>query len=341
MIITNSKTSTLTLLFLSISTVCFGRFSEDEKRTNKDTVSALVIAPTNPFYDNISSLSGNKIISVIDSLLNLKNIPMDLTKEINDYAETRLLEHDFYNSLTNYYENSAIPSNSTYGKWDTRNISPYNESICTKDTSVLLTLTDNKNNCNFISPIQDPVVTSNFGWRNGKNHNGIDLDLQVWDPVAAAFDGMVRISLYHPGYGRVVIIRHYNGLETLYAHLHRLKVKAGDIVEAGQIIGLGGSSGHSSGSHLHFEVRYKGKPLNPKHLISFKKNELVSDSILLTKQKWNYAVLPLGIEFHTIKRGDFMFKIANRYGLTINELCEINGIKRNKTLYPGKKLRIK
>jgi len=326
---------------MSISTVYFGKHTGYEKITNKDTVSALVITPTNPFYDNISSLSGNKIISIIDSLLNLENIPIDLVKEINDYAETRLLEHDFYNSLTNYYENSAIPSNSTYGKWDTRNISPYNESIFTKDTSVLLTLTDKKNNCNFISPIQDPVVTSNFGWRNGKNHNGIDLDLQVWDPVAAAFDGMVRISLYHPGYGRVVIIRHYNGLETLYAHLHRLKVKTGDIVEAGQIIGLGGSSGHSSGSHLHFEVRYKGKPLNPKYLISFRKNKLVSDSILLTKQKWNYTVLPLGIEFHTIKRGDFMFKIANRYGLTITELCEINGIKRNKTLYPGKKLRIK
>jgi murein DD-endopeptidase MepM/ murein hydrolase activator NlpD len=338
-IITN-KTPVLVLLFMSISTLSFGRFCEEE-RTNKDTVSALVIAPTNPLYDNISNLSGNEIVNIIDSLLDLDDIPMDLIKEINDYAETRLLEHDFYNSLTNYYENSVIPSKSTYGKWDTRNVSPYNESICKMDTSITLTLTDNKNNCNFSPPIQDPVVTSNFGWRNGRNHNGIDLDLQVWDPVAAAFDGMVRISLFHPGYGRVVIIRHYNGLETLYAHLHRLKVKAGDIVEAGQIIGLGGSSGHSSGSHLHFEVRYKGKPLNPKHLISFKNNELVSDSFLLTKQKWNYSVLPLGIEFHTIKKGDFMFKIASRYGLTVTELCEINGIRRNKTLYPGRKLRIK
>jgi murein DD-endopeptidase MepM/ murein hydrolase activator NlpD len=338
--IIRDKISFLILLFVSIPCLSFANFTPQVK-TLKDTVSALVISPSNPLYEKISNLSGNKIVTLIDSLLDLKEVPLALLKELNEYAETRLLEHDFYNSLTNYYDNSAIPSNSTYGNWDTRNVSPYSESISKLDTSILLTLTDNKSNCNFVAPIQSPVVTSNFGWRNGKNHNGIDLDLEVWDPVVASFDGMVRISLFHPGYGRVVIIRHYNGLETLYAHLHRLKVKAGEIVEAGQIVGLGGSSGHSSGSHLHFEVRYKGKPLNPKHLISFKNNKLVSDSLLLTKQKWNYSVLPLGIEFHTIKKGDFMFKIAKRYGLTVNELCKINGVKRNKILYPGRKLRIK
>ena len=152
---------------------------------------------------------------------------------------------------------------------------------------------------------------------------------------------MVRVAYYHPAYGRVVVIRHYNGLETLYAHLHRFKVKAGDIVKAGQIIGLGGSSGHSTGSHLHFEVRFKGKPLNPKHLISFKENELVSDSVMMIKQKWDYAALPLGIEYHTIKRGDFMYKIAGRYGISVNELCELNGMRRNSVLLVGRKLRIK
>ncbi len=328
-------------LFIGSSFSCFGGNNEDEEVIHKDTVTALVIAPSNPLYNSISELSGKQIVSMIDSLLELEDIPIDIIKEINDYAENRLLEHDFYISLTNYYENSAIPSSSTYGKWDTRNISPYNEAITKNDTSLILTLTDVKNNCNFIAPIQDPKVTSNFGWRDGRNHSGIDLDLQVWDPVAASFDGMVRIALYHPGYGRVVVIRHYNGLETLYAHLHRFKVKAGDIVEAGQVIGLGGSSGRSSGSHLHYEVRYKGKSLNPKHLISFKKNELISDSIQLIKQKWNYTALPMGVEYHTIQRGDFMYKIANRYGMTVNELCEINGIRRNKVLIVGRKLRIK
>jgi len=331
----------LLTLVVGLSLSVYGDHPNDGSGTNKDTVTALVIAPSNPLYNTISNLSGEQIITMVDSLLDLKDPPLEVIKEIYEYAENRLLDHDFYISLTNFYENSAIPSNATYGKWDTRNISPYNEVISNNDTSIILTLTDNKNNCNFVAPIQNPKVTSNFGWRDGKNHSGIDLDLQVWDPVVSSFDGMVRIALYHPGYGRVVVIRHYNGLETLYAHLHRFKVKAGDIVEAGQVIGLGGSSGHSSGSHLHYEIRFKGKKLNPAHLISFKNNTLISDSLQLIKQKWNYSALPLGIKYHTIARGDFMYKIANRYGLTINELCEINGIKRNKLLIVGRKLRIK
>jgi len=336
------KGKILILLIITIG-ICFSSYGEIpyNNKSNKDTITALVISPSNPLYNSTSNLTGKQIISMIDSLLDLDYIPKEALKQINDYAESRLLKHDFYISLTNYYENSAIPSNSTYGKWDTRNISPYNESITKNDTSLILTLTDVKNNCSFVAPIQNPKVTSNFGWRNGKNHSGIDLDLQVWDPVVASFDGMVRIALYHPGYGRVVVIRHYNGLETLYAHLHRFKVKTGDIVEAGQVIGLGGSSGHSSGSHLHYEVRYKGETLNPKHLISFKKNELISDSLLLIKQKWSYTALPMGIEYHTIQRGDFMYKIASRYGMSVNELCEINGIRRNKLLIVGRKLRIK
>lgn len=330
----------LTLIFSA--NLLFSHNNEDNKaeRTNKDTVSALVIAPSNPLYDNISNLSGNQIVNLIDSLLELDDIPSDLVKEINEYAESKLLTHDFYNSLTYFYGNSAIPANATYGKWDTRHIYPYSDAITKNDSSIMLTLTDSKNYCDFVSPIKDPVITSNFGWRNGRNHHGIDLDLHVWDPVAAAFDGMVRVALYHPGYGRVVVIRHYNGLETLYAHLHRLKVKTGDIVSAGQIIGLGGSSGQSSGSHLHFEVRYKGKPLNPRHIISFKQNKLISDSLQLVKQKWNYIALPVGVEYHTIQRGDFMYKIANRYGLTVNELCDLNACSRNKRLIVGRKLRI-
>lgn len=335
-----SKILILSLVLISSISSSYA-FEEGDKRTNKDTVSALVIAPSNPMFQQFSELSGNQIIDIIDSLLDLDDIPVGLIKEIAGYAETKFIEKDFYISLTNYYDDSEIPSNSMYQKWDNKTIFSYGEEICKNDTSLLLTLTDKKHFCDYVAPIKNPVVTSNFGWRKGRAHTGIDLDLQVWDPVATAFDGMVRVAYYHPAYGRVVIVRHYNGLETLYAHLHRFKVKAGDIVEAGQIIGLGGSSGHSTGSHLHFEVRFKGKPINPKHLISFKENKLVSDSVMMVKKKWDYAALPLGVEYHTIKRGDFMYKIAGRYGISVNELCELNGMRRNSVLLVGRKLRIK
>ncbi|MCO6501242.1 MAG: peptidoglycan DD-metalloendopeptidase family protein [Vicingus serpentipes] len=313
---------------------------EETKKSEKDTVSALVIAPSNPLYESISDLSGNEIMDIIDSLLNLDKIPLGLIEEINEYAQDNHENDDSYIALTNYYDDSEIPSNSMYQLWDTKNVSPYNDSITKNDSTLLLTLVDTANFCNYVAPLQNPVVTSNFGWRDGRAHSGIDLDLEVWDPVVAAFDGMVRVALYHPGYGRVVVIRHHNGLETLYAHLHRFKVKTGDIVSAGQVIGLGGSSGRSSGSHLHFEVRFKGKCINPKHIISFKQNKLISDSLILTKKKWDYAALPVGVKYHKIVRGDYMYKIANRYNVSVKELCEMNGLRRNSLLIVGRTLRI-
>lgn len=314
---------------------------KENKSTKKDTVSAIVVSPANPLYASISEMSGNDIIQLIDSLLELDHIPQEILKELNDYAESKWLKHDYYNSLTYFYDESPLPAQSIYQKWDTKNIFPYDEGICKNDSTTLLTLTDSNNHCLYHPPLINPVVTSNFGWRDGRTHSGIDLDLEVWDPVYATFDGMVRVALYHPGYGRVVVIRHYNGLETLYAHLHRFKVKAGDIVQAGQVIGLGGSSGRSSGSHLHFEVRYKGKAINPKAIISFKNNNIISGEVELIKQKYDYVALPTGVEYHTIERGDYMYKIASRYGLTVKQLCELNGINRNKLLIVGRKLRIK
>ena len=339
------KTILFPLFYLGVTALIYSKTTiegdEKENSTKKDTVSALVITPSNPLYNDLSSLSGDEIISLIDSLLDQKLVSKLLLKELNDYVENRLLEHDFYVSLTNFYEDTPIPSNSMYGKWDTQNISPYDDELTLNDTSIYLTLADEQNLCNFVMPLDTTIITSHFGYREGKNHNGIDLDLQVWDPVRSTFDGMVRIALKHPGYGRVVVIRHYNGLETLYAHLHRIKVQPGDIVEAGQIIGLGGSSGRSTGSHLHFEVRFKGKPLNPKHLISFKNNQLISNAVELRKQKNNYLTIPVGVEFHTIERGDYMHKIATRYGLTVKELCDLNDMTKKSTLRVGRQIRIK
>lgn len=306
----------------------------------KDTVQALVVSTnSNTPIEDLEELNGEEIISIIDSLLNLDTIPQDVIFQLKDYVEGKALSEDLYISLTGFNDKSIYPSNNAYKTWDTYNLYPYQESLRTKDKEIELILQDTLNFCNYIPPIKG-LITSNYGWRDGRPHKGIDIDLHVWDPVVASFDGMVRIARNHNGYGRVVIIRHYNGLETLYAHLHRLKVKPGDIVEAGQVIGLGGSSGRSSGSHLHYELRYKGVALNPKSIIDFNNNALVSDSIKLIKTKYSYVAVPKGVEYYTVVKGDHLYGIAQRFGTTISSLCDLNGIRRNKPLSIGQKIRI-
>ncbi|MGZ3931951.1 MAG: peptidoglycan DD-metalloendopeptidase family protein, partial [Bacteroidia bacterium] len=158
--------------------------------------------------------------------------------------------------------------------------------------------------------------------------------------VQAAFDGKVRIARANGGYGKVVIIMHANGLETVYAHLSKIKVKPGDVVLAGQPIGLGGSTGHSTGSHLHFEVRYKGHALNPSTFISFENNKLLYSSIILKKSKWGLCAFPSNATFHVVVRGDSWHKIAQTYGLSQKELCALNGTPKRYYLKVGQKVRI-
>jgi murein DD-endopeptidase MepM/ murein hydrolase activator NlpD len=182
------------------------------------------------------------------------------------------------------------------------------------------------------------VVTSHFGWRYGRNHNGIDIDLEVWDPVHSAFPGVVRVARFYKGFGRVVVVRHYNGLETTYAHLHRFKVKPGDIVEAGDVVGLGGSSGQSTGSHLHFEVRFQGVPIRPSQLIDFKNHVLRSPMVKLKKEGAFLAVVPDNNEIYLVKAGDNLYKIAKTYGCSVDELCTLNNIQAKAQLKTGQKL---
>jgi murein DD-endopeptidase MepM/ murein hydrolase activator NlpD len=303
-------------------------------------VPAIVVTSENDSDEqSFNNLNGEQIIELIDSLLELDSVSDRMIQTLSDYAENKRLKEDIFVSLTGFYDSSIYPSHSMYDKWDTYQLFNDVTSDLNEGESRLLTLEDTSNECRFYNPFKG-LITSNFGWRDGRSHNGIDIDLQVWDPVVAAFDGMVRVARNHPGYGRVVIIRHYNGLETLYAHFHRLKVKPGDIVEAGQVIGLGGSSGRSTGSHLHFEVRFKGKPINPRSIIDFNNNNLKSSSINLIKTKYSYAAVPEGVYFHKVVRGESLFKIASIYGTTIDNLCSLNGIRRNKPLKVGQKLMV-
>ena len=270
------------------------------------------------------------------------DIPLDTHSMINNFEFAPKELHKTIDRnilLTCFYDNSIYPANSIYKHWDTHTIFPKACNPPQENETIKLILQDKENFCNYYTPIQG-IITSEFGKRRGRPHEGIDIDLITGDEVKVSFDGMVRVARHHLSYGNVVIVRHYNGLETLYAHLSEILVEPGDVVNAGEIIGLGGNTGRSTGSHLHFELRFKGEPLQPKSLISFDKNCLVSDSIQLVREFGKYRVIPLGIPFHTVEKGDYLYRIARKYGIPIDEICRINGIRRNDILRVGQELRL-
>jgi len=283
-------------------------------------------------FQSMDFMSKSEVYVMIDSLLDLDEIPKELIREI------QLVVRSKYARINEAQAAALVktyPASQYYGKWDTYNTHPYPEALSRNDVSVELVLT--KPGELYVPPVVG-VITSNFG--DGRNHSGMDIDLEVWDTVVSAFDGVVRIARKHGGYGRVVVVRHYNGLETLYAHLHRIKVVIGQKIKAGELVGLGGSSGYSSGSHLHFEARFKGKPLNPRNFIDYRNNVLVNDTVILNKTKWSYSVVPKGLKYHRVNKGEFLYLISKQYGISINRLCELNGIRRNSILRVGQKLRI-
>jgi murein DD-endopeptidase MepM/ murein hydrolase activator NlpD len=191
----------------------------------------------------------------------------------------------------------------------------------------------------YYSPFKG-VITSNFGFREGRLHKGIDIDLEKGDKVSAAFDGKVRFAKKQGGFGNVVILIHPNGLETVYAHLSKIKVKEGDIVLSGQTIGLGGNTGHSYGSHLHFELRYKGHPLNPAGFISFTEHKLIHHTVTIKNTNKMLAAFPSNSSLHTVHRGESWNLIAGKYGLSTKQLMALNGVAKRYYLKPGQQLRI-
>ena len=210
------------------------------------------------------------------------------------------------------------------------------------EDSVRIVLQNNEGNC-FNIPIQD-IITSAFGWRRYQFHYGVDVELDRGDTIRCAFDGVVRISKWGWGYGNVVVVRHVNGLETLYGHLSASKVKANQSVKAGEMLGLGGSTGRSTGPHLHFETRYQGIPLNPEFLIDFKNYTVWKDTVYLTKKSFQYVSnikkATKNARYYTIRSGDTLSKIALKAGTTVSNLCRLNGLKSTSILRIGRTIRI-
>lgn len=289
-------------------------------------------------FQRIRRMDEEAIVALIDSLFDLDNVPYALINEINLYASempSQVAVDEGHH--VPWHCPHPHPGGHLYGDWITSAPNVYGPELSASDSVLLLRLIDEELACGFHMPVPG-VLTSRFGRRDGRPHNGIDLDLRTGEPVRSMFPGVVRYAGAYGSYGRLVVVRHWNGLETYYAHLHRTKVKAGDEVEAGEVIGLGGSTGRSTGPHLHLEVRFKGIPIDPSRLLDLSSGELACGTLVLKKTRWSYAAYPFGTRFHTVGKGEHLYGIAEQYGTSINELCALNGITRRTVLRVGQQL---
>ena len=238
----------------------------------------------------------------------------------------------------------------------------------------------------FCMPTPSRTITSNFGRRWGRMHKGLDIKVYTGDTIRAAFDGKVRMAQYDAnGYGNYVVIRHPNGLETIYGHMSKHLVNENQNVKAGTPIGLGGNTGRSTGSHLHFETRLCGVALDPALMFDFRAQDVTADYYMFRKKasgagrsvaqrnaknnsvkeetqetevvENNQASVTTTRETTTrnskqrnkqsrqkaksykVKKGDTLYSIAKRSGMTVDQLCKMNGIKKNKSLQPGQVLK--
>ena len=228
-----------------------------------------------------------------------------------------------------------------FSEWTSRKINPYDFDGAKYKDTLMVHINDSLSNINWTMPVTNSRITSPFGFRRYRWHYGTDLKVYYGDPIVAAFDGIVRIVDYERyGYGRYVVLRHLNGLETLYGHMSKTKVNVGEQVKAGQTIGLGGSTGRSTGTHLHFEVRYQGNAIDPSFLYDFTSDCLVDDTYAITPASFQYLADARKIRYHKIRSGDTLGHISRRYGVSINRICRLNGISRSTILRVGRRLRI-
>ena len=260
-------------------------------------------------------------------------------------------------------ENYESPAADLYKDWN----NTYAHRATALPDSLFISLKD------FCMPTSSRVITSNFGARWGRQHKGLDIKVYIGDTIRAAFSGKIRIVRYEPrGYGKYVVIRHPNGLETIYGHMSKHLVAENQEVRAGEPIGLGGNTGRSTGSHLHFETRLCGVALNPVLMFDFKNQDVIGDYYVFRKSTYNResaeATRLRGVggvsvngdleeavattdnvqsnyrqassaRFHKVSRGESLYSIARKRGTSVAAICKLNHIRKNARLRPGQILR--
>lgn len=229
-----------------------------------------------------------------------------------------------------------------YAIWDSKNLNSYDYNLKSFTEPVALKLYDEDKGENWHIPVVSTEINSKYGTRRYRWHHGLDIDIEIGMPIYAAFDGVVRIAKYNSGgYGYYVLIRHKNGLETLYGHLKHYTVKEGQEVKAGQSIGLGGNTGRSTGPHLHFETRFRGHAFDPTYIFDFGDGAIRAEDFILTPEHYGGLVERLSAKYHRIRSGDTLGAIARRYGTSIRRVCQLSGISRKTVLRIGRSLRVR
>lgn len=261
------------------------------------------------------------------------------------------------NTFIDLLENELEPELDIYTEgWNSKSVNPFKEADV-PDTQVI-------DVTGYVMP-HNGVLTSPYGYRKrfGRMHKGVDIGIHMNDTIYAAFDGKVRLTAYEGrGYGNYVIVRHPNGLETVYGHLNKHLVKPDDVVRAGDPIGLGGSTGRSTGPHLHFETRFMGYAINPAAIFDFANHTTHTDEYTFSKKTYTkarnfaptrnrgelakddkntYQSGSQEIAVYTVKKGDTLNKIARAYGMSTTSLRKINNLGTADVIKIGQELKLK
>jgi murein DD-endopeptidase MepM/ murein hydrolase activator NlpD len=252
--------------------------------------------------------------------------------------DSLFFQDNLFNSATEDY--GFNPADEVYNNiWTSERLNPYKIPIDSLKDSI-------KIDCSHFHIPVPGIVTSDFGPRRYRFHYGTDLRLNIGDSVVAAFSGKVRIIDYEAkGYGHYVVIRHDNGLETVYGHLSHVLVSINQSVKAGQLIALGGNTGRSTGPHLHFEMRYLGNALNPASVVNFATGQVHNKTYMIIKKKsFNYqreVKMQKAARYYIVRKGDTLSQIAMRNGTNVKSICRMNGLKPKSKIKPGQKIRVR
>lgn len=285
-----------------------------------------IFSTSSQVIDNISAFNVNQLLQDYYAYKNVQDSISLYEQLLNEYSEDDLVEDHPANDL---YRNI----------WTADRLNPYKIPIDSISDSIRIDCSE------FVLPVPG-AITSKFGARRYRFHYGTDLRLCMGEPVKAAFSGKVRIIDYErKGYGHYIVIRHNNGLETVYAHLSKVLVEHNQTIHAGDTIALGGNTGRSTGPHLHFEIRYLGNAINPANVIDFNEGNLRNEEYLITRNNsFDYYREIKSLQtakYITVRSGDTLGHIASRNGTSINTLCRLNNISSKSIIRAGQKLRVR